>query len=199
MRIQYLLAGLVLAGGGNGVFLTVTDHPQAAGFAAQRRSAGHQPEDWRRQRLAFHQWAVEGIGRRNHQSTQQAEPPQPGILHHAELWQPDSRVRVQRQLPGIGEWRGGVCVPRHGCRHFYAVYLPWGGQQLRAKHFWASIVKADGDGYLRSLKAVYVPGVPSETDRWYKVRLEAKGPSMEVWVDGRLRCVSLMIATRAAW
>jgi hypothetical protein len=69
--------------------------------------------------------------------------------------------------------------------HFYAVYVPWGGQQLRAKHFWISIVKADGDGYLRSLKSAYVPGVPSETDRWYKIRLEAKGPSMEVWVDGR--------------
>ena len=69
--------------------------------------------------------------------------------------------------------------------HFYAVYCPWGGQQLRAKHFWVSIVKADGDGYLRSIKSVYVPGVPSETDRWYKIRLEAKGPNMEVWVDGR--------------
>lgn len=69
--------------------------------------------------------------------------------------------------------------------HFYAVYLPWGGQQLRANHFWISIVKADGDGYLRSLKSAYVHGVPSETDRWYKIRLEAKGPNMEVWVDGR--------------
>ena len=69
--------------------------------------------------------------------------------------------------------------------HFYAVYVPWGGQQLRANHFWISIVKADGDGYLRSLKTAYVPGVPSETDRWYKIRLEAKGPNMEVWVDGR--------------
>ncbi len=69
--------------------------------------------------------------------------------------------------------------------HFYAVYLPWGGQQLRADHFWISIVKADGDGYLRSIKSAYVPGVPSEVDRWYKIRLEAKGPNMEVWVDGR--------------
>ncbi len=69
--------------------------------------------------------------------------------------------------------------------HFYMLYIPWGGQQLRAKHFWASIVKVDGDGYLRTLKSAYVPGVPSETDRWYKVRLEAKGPNMEVWVDGR--------------
>ena len=73
--------------------------------------------------------------------------------------------------------------------HFYAVYFPWGGQQLRAKHFWAMLLKADGDGYLRSLKSVWVPGVPSETDRWYKIRLEAKGPKMEVWVDGRLRSV----------
>lgn len=69
--------------------------------------------------------------------------------------------------------------------HFYAVYVPWGGQQLRANHFWISIVKADGDGYLRSLQTAYVPGVPSETDRWYKIRVAATGPKIEVWVDGR--------------
>ena len=46
-------------------------------------------------------------------------------------------------------------------------------------------MKVGGDGYLRSLKSAWVPGVPSETDRWYKVRVEAKGPAINVWVDGR--------------
>ncbi|MBN2292556.1 MAG: DUF1080 domain-containing protein, partial [Pirellulales bacterium] len=68
--------------------------------------------------------------------------------------------------------------------HCYMIYFPWGGQQLRAKHFWAQLMKVDGDGYLRSLKSVWVPGVPSETDRWYKVRVTANGPSINVWVDG---------------
>lgn len=84
-----------------------------------------------------------------------------------------------------GSGGAGLVFRATDANHFYAVYFPWGGQQLRAKHFWAHIVKADGDGYLRSLKAAYVPGVPSETDRWYKVRLEVKGPNIEVWVDGR--------------
>lgn len=69
--------------------------------------------------------------------------------------------------------------------HFYYVHFPWGGQQLRAKHFWAAIGKVDGDGYIRNIKAVWVPGVPSETDRWYKVRMTADGPRIRVWVDGR--------------
>jgi hypothetical protein len=85
----------------------------------------------------------------------------------------------------LGSGGAGFVFRATDATHFYAVYLPWGGQQLRAKHLWASIVKAEGDGYLRSLKSVYVPGVPSETDRWYKIRVEAKGPNMEVWVDGR--------------
>lgn len=69
--------------------------------------------------------------------------------------------------------------------HGYMLYIPWGGQQLRAKHFWAQLMKLEGDGYLRSLKSVWVPGVPSETDRWYKIRLEANGPSIRVSIDGR--------------
>jgi hypothetical protein len=69
--------------------------------------------------------------------------------------------------------------------HGYMVYCPWGGQQLRANHFWVQLMRLDGDGFLRSLKSVWVPGVPSETDRWYKIRLEASGPRFRVMVDGR--------------
>ncbi len=68
--------------------------------------------------------------------------------------------------------------------HFYFLHFPWGGQQLRAKHFWAVLSKVEGDGYLRNVAAEWVPGVPSETDRWYKVRIEAAGPDLQVWVDG---------------
>lgn len=79
----------------------------------------------------------------------------------------------------------GVMLRAAGPNQFYYVYFPWGGQQLRAKHFWAVVAKVDGDGYLRNLDARWVPGVPSETDRWYAVRVSAKGPDIEVWVDGR--------------
>ncbi len=94
----------------------------------------------------------------------------------------------------LGSGGAGLVFRATDATHFYAVYVPWGGQQLRAKHFWISLIKADGDGYLRSLRSVYVPGVPSETDRWYKIRLEAKGPDIAVWVDGR-RAMQLSDAT----
>lgn len=79
----------------------------------------------------------------------------------------------------------GLVFRAADANHFYFLYFPWGGQQLRAKHFWAVLAKVDGDGYFRNLAAEWVPGVPSETDRWYKVRIEAAGPEMQVWVDGR--------------
>ncbi len=84
-----------------------------------------------------------------------------------------------------GSGGAGLILRAQDANHFYAVYFPWCAQSLRAKNFWASIVKVDGDGYLRSLKSVWVPGVPSETERWYKVKVVAKGPHIDVWVDGR--------------
>ncbi len=85
----------------------------------------------------------------------------------------------------LGHGSAGLILRAADAGHFYLVYFPWGGQQMRAKHFWAIIAKVEGDGYVRNLKAVWVPGVPSEVDRWYKVRVEAQGPQISVWVDGR--------------
>jgi hypothetical protein len=84
-----------------------------------------------------------------------------------------------------GTGSAGLILRATDANHFYFVYFPWGGQQLRAKHFWAAVAKVDGDGYLRNLKMEFVPGVPSETDRWYQVRVEARGSQIIVWVDGR--------------
>ncbi len=84
-----------------------------------------------------------------------------------------------------GSGSAGLILRAADANHFYFVYFPWGGQQLRAKHFWAAIAKVQGDGYLRNIKAVWVPGVPSETDRWSRVRVEARGPQISVRVDGR--------------
>ncbi len=85
----------------------------------------------------------------------------------------------------LGSGGAGLVFRARDAKHFYAVYFPWGGQQLRATHFWASVVKVDGDDYLRSLKSAWVPGVPSQTDRWYKVKVDVKGPQITVSVDGR--------------
>ncbi|HQO33685.1 MAG TPA: hypothetical protein PLG59_03425, partial [bacterium] len=82
-----------------------------------------------------------------------------------------------------GTGSAGLIIRAADPNHFYFVYFPWGGQQLRAKHFWAAIALVDGDGYLRNLRAEWVPGVPSETDRWYKVRVVAQGPDILVSVD----------------
>lgn len=79
----------------------------------------------------------------------------------------------------------GLVLRATDANHFYLVYFPWNGQQMRAGHFWAAIAKVEGDGYLRNIKMVWVPGVPSEIDRWYQVRVEAEGPQISVWVDGR--------------
>lgn len=85
-----------------------------------------------------------------------------------------------------GTGSAGFIFRATDANHFYFLYFPWGGQQLRAKHFWAALAKVDGDGYLRNLAAEWVPGVPSETDRWYKVHAQVSGPEVQVWVDGRL-------------
>lgn len=84
-----------------------------------------------------------------------------------------------------GTGSAGVLLRGQDLNHAYLVYFPWGGQQLRAKHFWAAVAKLEGDAYLRHLAAEWVPGVPSETDRWYHVRVAARGPALDVWVDGR--------------
>lgn len=97
-----------------------------------------------------------------------------------------------------GTGGAGMIFRASDVNHFYMVYFPWGVQQLRAKHFWAQLMKVEGDGYLRSLKSVWVPGVPSETDRWYKVRLEVKGPRSRSGSTAATRWEFAMRATRVA-
>jgi hypothetical protein len=96
-----------------------------------------------------------------------------------------AEFEVSTDYREIGSGGAGLIFRAADPTHFYAVYVPWGGQTLAGRHFWVLVVKADGDGTLRSIASVYVPGVPAETNRWYKVRLEAKGSRIEVWVDGR--------------
>jgi len=84
-----------------------------------------------------------------------------------------------------GSGDAGLILRASDGGHFYLVSFPWVGQQTRAKHFWASVAKVSGDGYLRYIDLVWVPNVVSENERWYKVKVEAKGNRITAWVDGR--------------
>ena len=84
-----------------------------------------------------------------------------------------------------GHGTAGLILRATDAAHYYLIYFPWGGQQMRAKNFWATIAKVDGDGYIHNIKMALVPGVPSETKRWYHAKVEAKGNRIRVWVDGR--------------
>ena len=124
---------------------------------------------------------------------------QDGVIRPPDLWNLHSRAfytekgfsdcTVEFEFNGdyreTGTGSAGLILRAGDPNQFYFIYFPWGGQQLRAKHFWAAIAKVDGDGYLRNIKAEWIPGVPSETDRWFKVRVIADGPQIQVWVDNR--------------
>jgi len=68
---------------------------------------------------------------------------------------------------------------------YYALDIPWCGQQNRNRHFWAGIVLADGTSVQRYLDFGLVPGICPEHDRWYEGRVECSGHSIRAWIDGR--------------
>ncbi|MCC6156215.1 MAG: DUF1080 domain-containing protein, partial [Candidatus Hydrogenedentes bacterium] len=119
-------------------------------------------------------------------------PPDARNLHSRAFFTKEQYGDVSVEFNYNGSYRetgtgnAGLILRAADSNHFYYVHFPWGGQQLRAKHFWAGIATVDGNGYQRNVAFEYVPGVPSETDRWYHVRVEAIGPRIRVWVDGRV-------------
>ena len=70
-------------------------------------------------------------------------------------------------------------------RRFYALDVPWVGQQSRARHFWAGMVIADGTPLQRYLNFGLVPGLCARVDHWYEGRVEARGPRLRAWIDGK--------------
>ncbi len=70
-------------------------------------------------------------------------------------------------------------------RRFYALDVPWCGQQRRARHFWAGMVMGDGTPLQRYLSFNLVPGLCAKDESWYEARVEAKGPRLRAWIDGR--------------
>ncbi len=84
-----------------------------------------------------------------------------------------------------GHGSAGLILRAADATHYYLVYFPWGGQQMRAKNFWAAVAKVNGDGYIHNIKMAIVPGVVSETERWYHARVEVVGNRISVLVNGR--------------
>ncbi|MDP6107561.1 MAG: exo-alpha-sialidase [Candidatus Brocadiia bacterium] len=68
------------------------------------------------------------------------------------------------------------------CR-FYALDVPWCGQQNRARYFWAGIVIGDGTPLQRYLNFALVPGLCAKHESWYEARVEAKGPRLRAWIE----------------
>lgn len=85
----------------------------------------------------------------------------------------------------------GFIVRAKSPSEYYMVYIPQCGQQVRARHFWVAIAKADGSGWLRMLKWQMVHGVPSDTldegvgSWWHHAEVTVKGRRISVSVNGR--------------
>ncbi len=71
-------------------------------------------------------------------------------------------------------------------QRYYALDVPWCGQQNRARHFWAGLVVADGTGLQRYLSFALVPGLGGTNHQWYEVRVEAEGSRLRAWIEGKL-------------
>ncbi len=117
-------------------------------------------------------------------------PPDQRNLHSRAFYTPTGFGDMTVEFDVNGNYRengqgdAGLILRAQDTNHYYFVHFPWGGQQLRAGHFWAAVAKVNGDGYTRNMGMVWVPGVPSETERWFHVKVVAKGPKIDVWVDG---------------
>ena len=90
----------------------------------------------------------------------------------------------QTGYAATGAGDAGIILRAQDASHHYWVHTPWVGQTTRAKHFWLAISKMDASGWARNLALQVVPGVPAETHRWYRLRVEAQGPHIRTWVDG---------------
>jgi hypothetical protein len=71
-------------------------------------------------------------------------------------------------------------------QHSYALDIPWCGQQMRNRHFWAGIVKVDGKPLQPYLDLRMITGVVPLRDHWYQGHVKCTGPRIQAWIDGRL-------------
>ena len=95
----------------------------------------------------------------------------------------DYSVNLRYNAQGAG--RAGAILRAQDPNHYYLVYFPHTAQIYRSKNFYVAVAKVEGDGYIRNIKLVWVPNVPSETDRDYNVKVDVRGNRISVRIDGR--------------
>jgi len=69
---------------------------------------------------------------------------------------------------------------------YYALDIPWCGQQSRNRHMWAGLILADGTPLQRYLQFKLIPEVAPQNERWYTARIECTGSRIRAWIEGRL-------------
>lgn len=175
------------------VFLTIDNEPDTVAWTANwiaNLNAQQKPADAATLTLADGTWDFSGDAW-SEDADGIIRPPDKRNLHSRAFRTDRAYGDFTAEFEFNGSYRetgtgsAGLVIRAADPNHFYFVWFPWGGQQLRAKHFWAAAAKVDGDGYLRNLAMEWVPGVPSETDRWYHVNVEARDSRITVSVDGR--------------
>ncbi len=69
---------------------------------------------------------------------------------------------------------------------YYALDIPWCGQQNRNRHLWAGLVLADGTPLQRYMRFGLVPEIVPRHHHWYEMRLDCRGRRLRAWLEGRL-------------
>ncbi len=116
-------------------------------------------------------------------------PPDTGTGEYIAVWDKSeySDVRATFRFQFRASFGGARFLFRlKDSTHYYALDIPWCGQQNLSRHFWAGIVLADGTPLQRYLHFAMVPGVAPEHERWYEARVETSGARIRAWIEGRL-------------
>ena len=69
---------------------------------------------------------------------------------------------------------------------YYALDIPWCGQQNRNRHMWAGLLIADGTPLQRYLDFKLIPEVVPRHEYWYEARVACVGSRIRAWIEGRL-------------
>ena len=115
-------------------------------------------------------------------------PPESGgepnfaVLHGREYSDVDMRCRFKFRW---GHGGARLLFRVQDSMRYYALDIPWCGQQNRNRHFWAGIVLADGTPLQRYLNLGLVTGICPEHERWYQARVQCVGSRIRAWIDGR--------------
>jgi hypothetical protein len=121
-------------------------------------------------------------------------PNRPYWAHHlairTDLCLADGTVECEYQQPS-DSGNVGIIVGAQDSDHYYWAQIPHWGQLWRARAYFAAISLADGSGYLHNLKMQLMPNVAGHSNVWHTLKVERRGPRIEMWVDGvRGPCVT---------